>query len=99
MLLFAGMFNAHEKNGNNLSHDNFYFCSFFGILTIRSVISEVKQKDHLEQITKELDRANKNLTDLNIHLEERVRQQTADVSKGLRSRKESEDRIRRFKQS
>ena len=89
MLLFAGMFNAHEKTEIIYHTITFIFALFFGILTIRSVISEVKQKDHLEQITKELDRANKNLTDLNIHLEERVRQQTADVSKAYEVEKKA----------
>ena len=89
MLLFAGMFNAHEKTELIYHVITFIFALFFGILTIRSVISEVKQKDHLEQITKELDRANKNLTDLNIHLEERVRQQTAEVSKAYEVEKKA----------
>ena len=89
MLLFAGMLNAHEKTELIYHVVTFIFALFFGILTIRSVISEVKQKDHLEQITKELDRANKNLTDLNIHLEERVRQQTADVSKAYEVEKKA----------
>ena len=89
MLLFAGMFNAHEKTEIIYHTITFIFALFFGILTIRSVISEVKQKDHLEQITKELDRANKNLTDLNIHLEERVRQQTAEVSKAYEVEKKA----------
>src|SRR3989338_170400 len=96
MLLFAGMFNAHERPEQIYHTITFIFALFFGMLTIRSVISEVKQKDHLEQITKELDRANKNLTDLNIHLEDRVRKQTAEISQAYEVEKKAHEELKKL---
>ncbi|MEK7624132.1 MAG: HAMP domain-containing sensor histidine kinase [Patescibacteria group bacterium] len=89
MLLFAGMLNAHEKTELIYHVVTFIFALFFGILTIRSVISEVKQKEDLKQITKELDQANKSLTDLNVHLEDKVRKQTAEISKAYEIEKKA----------
>ena len=96
MLLFAGMLNAHERSEQIYHAITFIFALFFGMLTIRSVISEVRQKDRLEQIAKELDRANKNLTDLNIHLEDRVRKQTAEIRQAYEVEKKAHEELKKL---
>ncbi|MEK7514426.1 MAG: ATP-binding protein [Patescibacteria group bacterium] len=55
---------------------------FFGVFTIRSVQGEVNQKERL-------DVANKSLTDLNLHLEEKVAEQTVEVRKAYEVEKKA----------
>ncbi|MDP2705096.1 MAG: hypothetical protein U1D31_01455, partial [Patescibacteria group bacterium] len=69
MITFGRILVARDSFEFTVSIGVFLLTLFFGLLTIRSVITEVKQKDSLEQVTKELDHANKNLADLNSNLE------------------------------
>ncbi|MDP2705099.1 MAG: ATP-binding protein [Patescibacteria group bacterium] len=63
--------------------------SIIGIFLIKSVASEVRQKEELSSLNAKLDSANKKLADLNNHLEEKVEEQTAEVRKAYEVEKKA----------
>ncbi|MBI1839186.1 MAG: hypothetical protein HYR95_02765 [Candidatus Colwellbacteria bacterium] len=60
-----------------------------GIFMIKSVLNEVKQKEKLSQLNKQLDGANAELTDLNDHLQQKVEEQTVEIRKSYEVEKKA----------
>ena len=60
-----------------------------GIFLIRSVLNEVRQREALERLTSELDKANLTLQDLNGNLQEKVEEQTVEIRKAYEVEKKA----------
>lgn len=74
LLLFGRILIDQDLIQRSFDIGLFVLSVFFGFLTIRSVLTEMKQKESLDE-------ANRKLTDLNTHLEDRVRGQTVEIRK------------------
>ena len=53
----------------------------FGVILIRSVLREIRQREQIEGLAANLERAYVNVKDLNEHLEEKVAEQTKEIKK------------------
>lgn len=67
----------------------FAFIFLFGLSVIRSVWNEVAQRERAEALSRQLDKANTELRDLNVNLKDKVEQQTKAIKKSYEVEKKA----------
>ncbi len=71
---------------------------FVSIYLIKTVLYQVKQKEEIEQLATNLDRANEELGDLNQNLEKKVAEQTVEIRKSYEVEKKARIELEKLNQ-
>ncbi|MEK7180515.1 MAG: ATP-binding protein [Patescibacteria group bacterium] len=98
MLMFGRFF---LLEGGNFYLDIGIFSStvLFGLLAIRSVLTIETQKEVLENTTRKLDVANRELFDLNNNLQQKVDEQTKEIKKAYEIEKQARIELERLNET
>jgi len=71
----------------------------FGIMLIQSTMHEIKQREHIEKLAKDLQKAYKSVDDTNKNLEHKVAEQTQEISRAYEVEKTARRELEKLNQT